>query len=167
MSMPRRHQLPKVGDEYNEWTVLEGSTYSKWHCRCSCGNNCWVVAGDVRSGRSKRCRDCGNSRPRLSARRTHLPHIPNQLYNRLRLRAHNAIARCTDLTHPRYDDWGGRGIKVGFATIEQFVEYLLTLPGHDNQKLFLDRENNDGHYEPGNLRFVTPSESKYNQRCRK
>lgn len=167
MPMPRKYQLPQVGAKYNEWTILEGSTYSEWHCMCSCRECYWIKANNVRSGKSKRCRDCGNSQPRPTARRTHLPHIPNELYNRLRLRASNAIARCTDESHPRYSDWGGRGIRVCFDSVEQFVEYLLTLPGHDDPKLFVDRENNDGNYEVGNLRFVTPSQSRYNQRVRK
>ena len=166
MVMPRKYPPPNVGKKHNEWTVLEGSTYGKWYCQCSCGNCCWVTAGDVRSGRSKRCRDCGNSQPKPTARRKHLPHVPNRLYNRLRLRAFNAMSRCNDSTHPRYEDWGGRGIKVVFVSIEQFVEHLLTLPGHDDPKLFLDRKDNDGNYEAGNLRFVTPSVSKINQRSR-
>ena len=44
-----------------------------------------------------------------------------------------------------------------------FMEYLLTLPGCDNEELVLDRIENDGHYEPGNLRFVTHKESAANR----
>lgn len=48
--------------------------------------------------------------------------------------------------------------------IRLFVEHLVTLPGYDNPELVIDRINNNGNYEPGNLRFATWSESNYNRR---
>jgi hypothetical protein len=45
-----------------------------------------------------------------------------------------------------------------------FVAYLMTLDGWDNDGLVIDRIDNDGHYEPGNLRFVTRSVSQRNKR---
>src|SRR5690349_13205551 len=137
MVMPRKYPPPQIGDEYNEWIVISTPSTGKLWCLCSCGEVCLTRGYDVTSGKSKRCRKCGDSQPKLSMRRTHLPHIPNRLYNRLRLRAFNAINRCANSNHPRYHDWGGRGIKVLFESVEQFVEYLITLPGHDDPKLFL------------------------------
>lgn len=166
MPAHRKNPIPSIGDVHNGWMVIDSPVKGKIPCECICGGYALVKEYDLLSGKSKRCRNCGNKQPKVSLRRTHLPHVCNDLYNRLRLRAFNAVARCTDESHPRYRDWGGRGIKVKFDNLQQFVEYLLTLPGHDNPKLFLDREDNDGHYEAGNLRFVTPSESKYNQRYR-
>lgn len=85
----------------------------------------------------------------------------------LMLKVGSAIRRCTDPKHKQYADYGGRGIKVyapWIASPCSFAEYLLTLSGHDDNSLYLDREDNDGNYEPGNLRFVTPSVSRNNQR---
>ncbi len=45
-----------------------------------------------------------------------------------------------------------------------FVEYLMTLEGWDDETLWLDRTNNEGNYEPGNLRWVTSSVSRINSR---
>lgn len=82
-------------------------------------------------------------------------------------RVRAAIARCTNKRHPDYAGCGGRGIKVYEPWLwnpRAFVQYLMTLPDHDDPYLLLDRIDNDGHYEPGNLKFSTPSESQYNRR---
>ena len=42
---------------------------------------------------------------------------------------------------------------------EAFAQYLMALPGCYDQTLVLDRIDNDGHYVPGNLRFVTNAEN--------
>jgi hypothetical protein len=82
----------------------------------------------------------------------------------------HAILRCLNPSDASYKDYGGRGIKVQTEWVNdraKFLAYLLTLPGHQNPKLFLDREDNNGHYEPGNLRFVTRVVSNQNQRRRR
>lgn len=104
-----------------------------------------------------------NRIPRSEAGRR-LNHVPGKLLKRLRHAAENAIDRCNNKNHSRYWGWGGRGIKVLFSDWVEFVEYLLTVPGHDNLSLVLDRIDNDKHYEPGNIRYVTRSESQINRR---
>lgn len=82
-------------------------------------------------------------------------------------RAKGAIARCHDQDHDRYGDWGGRGIRVCDEWVNDphaFAAYLETLPGAFDGDLILDRIDNDGHYEPGNLRFATYAVSNRNKR---
>ena len=89
--------------------------------------------------------------------------------NPLATKAYDAIRRCHNPKHPRYSDYGGRGIGVHpdwRNDAHQFVSYLETLPGSDNPKLVLDRIDNNRGYEFGNLRFITRSESQRNQRCK-
>lgn len=86
-----------------------------------------------------------------------------------RARVNAAINRCTNPGHSRYRDYGGRGICVCVEWLEdriKFAEYLMSLPGWDDESLVIDRINNDGNYVPGNLRFVSRSESNRNQRKR-
>lgn len=93
--------------------------------------------------------------------------LPRTLYVRLFFIVRNAIARCTNPDWPRYADYGGRGINVHRPWLEdktKFIDYLCTLPGHDDRDLVLDRTNNNKGYRPGNLRFVTRSESQFNRR---
>ena len=79
----------------------------------------------------------------------------------------NVMARCLNEEADKYEYYGGRGILIHDEWIKvryKFIEYLSTLPGVEDDSLVLDRADNDGHYEPGNLRFVTHSESCFNRR---
>lgn len=84
--------------------------------------------------------------------------------NKLKGAARNAYKRCTDQNHAYYDDYGKRGIEFHFPSVEACVLYLITLQGHDDLSLWIDRIDNNGHYEVGNLRFTTRSVSQKNRR---
>jgi hypothetical protein len=71
--------------------------------------------------------------------------------------------RCTNPKDPKYKDYGGRGIKFLFTSFEQFFAALGKRP----KGKVLDRIKNESNYEPGNVRWVTPSLSTRNQRVRK
>lgn len=75
----------------------------------------------------------------------------------------NAKRRCTKPSHPRYVDWGGRGIEFRFNSFEEFFTELGPRP----VGLTLDRRDNDGHYEKGNVRWATRGEQQRNKRPRK
>jgi hypothetical protein len=77
------------------------------------------------------------------------------------------IVRCTNPKSSVYPDYGGRGIKVHPAWLEnrvEFLRYLVGLDGWDVPELQLDRIDNSRGYEPGNLRFVTRSQNMSNKR---
>lgn len=71
-----------------------------------------------------------------------------------------AKRRCEKPSEPSYPRYGGRGIKFLFTSIEQFVNELGSRPDGKS----LDRINNNGHYEPGNVRWATRSEQNTNRR---
>jgi hypothetical protein len=77
--------------------------------------------------------------------------------------AKHAMRRCSDQKHRHYHLYGGRGIKFLFPDRDSLIKYLLTLHGYDNPELVLDRMDNSGHYEVGNLRFATKSQSQQNK----
>jgi hypothetical protein len=75
----------------------------------------------------------------------------------------NARRRCTVRQDKNWKSYGGRGIRFCFATFYEFFDELGPRP----EGLVLDRKNNDGHYERGNVRWVTKKESIQNSRhCR-
>jgi len=59
----------------------------------------------------------------------------------------------------------GRGIEVRFESRKSFVLWALaTYPNTNFKGLVFDRINNDGHYEPSNLRLTTQKENVRNGR---
>lgn len=74
----------------------------------------------------------------------------------------NAKKRCKLPNHPAYQWYGARGIscdKETFATYKAFWDayghlYEQALLDYPGEKLTIDRIDNDGNYEPGNIRFV-------------
>lgn len=75
-------------------------------------------------------------------------------------------ARCTNTSHIAYADYGGRGIEFRFASARAGAEWImenLGIPERDPNTQ-LDRINNDGHYEPGNLRWVSKQMNTANTR---
>lgn len=77
------------------------------------------------------------------------------------------LQRCRNPSAQSYRNYGQRGIECRF-TREQFIEYMLEELPHENYvDLQIDRVNNDGHYEPGNLRLATQIENLRNRRTNK
>ena len=75
----------------------------------------------------------------------------------------NAQQRCTNPNNTNYKNYGGRGIEFRFSSSEQFFAEL----GDKPKGMTLDRQNNEGHYEPGNVHWTTQSTQIVNQRGRK
>lgn len=76
------------------------------------------------------------------------------------------IARCYDKEHPRYADWGGRGITVCPQWINNFQQFRKDM-GYPKYRQQLDRRNNDEGYSPANCQWVEPLQQSFNQRLRK
>lgn len=74
-----------------------------------------------------------------------------------------AKRRCRETSHARYGDYGGRGIEFRFNSFQEFVDELGRRPSPAHS---LDRIDNDGHYEKGNVRWATRSEQSENRRNR-
>lgn len=151
-----------VGQEFGSRTVIKVGRIESF-CRCKCGKESRIRNSFLVRGRSTACRRCCGKRV-APARR--LLGTDSKLYHFLMAKVRNAIGRCTDKDHPLWKYYGGRGIRVYRPWVTdpvRFFKYLLTLPGHADRSLVIDRKNNNGHYEPGNLRFATRSESQRNK----
>lgn len=72
-----------------------------------------------------------------------------------------ARSRCLNKRHPNYRNYGQRGIKFLF---ENFNQFLIEIGKRPSKIYSLDRINNDGHYEIGNVRWATKSEQRRNMR---
>jgi hypothetical protein len=72
----------------------------------------------------------------------------------------DARKRCTNPNVKAYKGYGARGIRFLFTSFEQFFEHIGPRPAG----MSLDRIDNDGNYEPGNVRWATKAEQRANQR---
>ncbi len=71
--------------------------------------------------------------------------------------------RCYSKIERSYPSHGGRGIIVCDRWLHSFDNFLSDMGQRPKGKT-LDRINNDGNYEPGNVRWATASEQQRNRR---
>lgn len=67
--------------------------------------------------------------------------------------------RCTNPDYQGYRWYGGRGIKCKFSR-NKFVDYVVNELKVNPTGLQIHRINSNGHYERGNIEFLTPKEHK-------
>jgi hypothetical protein len=77
---------------------------------------------------------------------------------------HNMKQRCLSPGHPKYRLWGGRGITVCERWRNSFAAFLADMGDRPSPHHSIDRIDDDGHYEPGNVRWATASEQRRNRR---
>jgi hypothetical protein len=149
-------KLDLVGQTFGDLLAISfagmKSKHSHFLCHCTCGGEVTVSSSNLKTGHTQSC-GC----------------LPNKGNTRHGMRGSpelaayfNAKTRCTN---PNYEDWadyGGRGIKFLFISFEQFYAELGPRPKGKT----LDRyPNNNGHYEPGNVRWATWEEQAANRRA--
>jgi len=153
-------RLELVGQKFGRLRVLKFSYVNKgrqscWLCKCDCGNE-KVIIGSRLKGR--RVISCG-CYMRETTGRLNYKHgdSSTRLYNIWR----GMRNRCNN---EGYKNYGGRGIKV----CEEWKEYILfrdwALENGYQDRLSIDRLDNDGNYEPGNCRWADRKTQNGNQR---
>jgi hypothetical protein len=146
---------------------------------CACGER--LILGSDRLAANKNkpdycCPRCAHQRraekPRLRKTRTN----PGLHANTPEYMAWgNMKARCTNPSHPRWKDYGARGVTVcdewkGKGGFERFLESVgnrpepVVLPNGKKLKYSLERVRNDGNYEPGNVAWATSTKQSRNRR---
>lgn len=132
--------------------VIGKSRNYRWNCVCECGQKRVVFTKCLVSGETKSCgclsRDLPGSRTRHG--RTH------SLTHRSWV---SMIGRCAD---PKRKNYGAKGISVcdRWKTFENFLADMGERPSIGYT---LDRfPNKNGDYEPGNVRWATPSQQSRN-----
>jgi hypothetical protein len=82
----------------------------------------------------------------------------------------NMKLRIFDNTNKEYKNYGGRGITIfppWIHDFQLFYDYVSALPNFKKRGYSIDRIDNDGNYEPGNLRWATRHIQNTNNRKRK
>lgn len=76
---------------------------------------------------------------------------------------HMMKQRCLNKNYNQFADYGGRGITVCDRWL-QFENFLADMGARPDGKT-LDREDNNGNYEPGNCKWSTRKEQQSNRRA--
>ena len=152
-----KDMTPKlIGETYMKYPA-ENSTrkyrYRLYECQY-CGKEFEATTAHIKSGNTKSCgcQKGGN---------THgLSH--NQFYKTWK----SMMGRCYNLKNKHYQSYGGRGISVctDWQDLANFVSWAeeTYIEG-----MTMDRINNDGNYEPTNIRWADKTTQQLNQRIQK
>lgn len=128
---------------------------------CSCGNISSMSTSRMALGIIK---SCGCSLPYKRSN----PTKHNMSHTRLYKTIDKQRYRCENKNAKSYHNYGGRGVKFNFSSIQEALDYYLTLPNikeyEINKSLEIDRIDNNCHYEVGNVRVVTKKENCMNKR---
>ena len=147
---------------------IPGRGKAHWNCTCDCGNHCVVSGVNLRRGRTKSCGCLHRERAKvLHLTRDYTTSQRRGTHQQSRTRLHNIwskiIDRCTNENRPDYRRYGGRGIKMHKPWMESFVVFRDAVGQPPSSGHTLDRIDNDGHYEPGNVRWVTFTQQNRNR----
>lgn len=153
--MPRRD---RTGERFGRLVVQRKEKLpgwgTRWLCLCDCGREKLVLGSNLDKGNTKSC-GCLHD----EVRRTHQMSKSDiyAIWKSMRQRCNNSRAA-------GFENYGGRGIKVfpeWEIRFESFRDYIGPRPSKGHT---LDRINNDGNYEPGNVKWATWQEQHANKR---
>ncbi len=162
-----------TGQRRGKLVVIErgpanGKPYTRWRCRCDCGNETILVAYSLREEGTKSC-GCLHREGLSLQNLLHGATRGGKWDKNYRLWS-NIKTRCLNPNGPDYLDYGGRGITFHPLWVNDygaFRDYVLDNLGPCLPGMSLDRINNNGNYEPGNIRWATQSMQTRNSRPRR
>ena len=160
-----------AGQEFGRLTVADPETRKTDRraalCDCSCGTTSILVfISHLTSGA---VRSCGCIRREQVAERNHSnAKHDGATKHPLWSTWHGMIQRCENADACNYYWYGERGVKVcpEWHDPNIFIKYIEENLGPRSKGMTLDRIDNDGNYEPGNVKWSDPLEQAGNRRKR-
>jgi hypothetical protein len=161
----RNHRFQDLtGHVFGRLTVLQldGTSGKRtlWRCICVCSKEITARGDCLKSGNTRSCgclhRDYTASG---AARKSHGKAGTREYRIWLGMRA-----RCENQNNAEWKNYGGRGIKV-CERWQSFENFLADMGLRPSARHTLERRNNSGHYEPGNVVWATMKEQTRNTRA--
>ena len=153
------------------WTVVgepvKVGNKTSLPCKCACGITALVER--VHGGpKSKSCRGCATRRNRAAKKwsgtgQLRHGHASGGYTTRTWRTWQSMCRRCESSYMARFENYGGRGIRVCDRWVNSFEAFLEDM-GERPLRMSLDRIDVNGNYEPGNCRWATPSQQCRNKR---
>lgn len=133
-----------------------------WLFKCDCGNDRVAAAKLVASGNIKSC-GCFKAE-------TALANLPLPIHMQSASPEydvwHTMKQRCGNPNATGYDRYGAKGIKVCDRWLNSFENFFADMGPRPAKGYTIDRwPNNDGNYEPENVRWATRKENQRNRKC--
>jgi hypothetical protein len=152
------------GEQFGMLTAIKNNGKDKWGsclwlCKCSCGEIRVARISDLFRGDYRSC-GCARIERVSKLKLSHGFAVGGKRPPELAA-YYNSRQRCNNPKYVEYRYWGGRGIKFLFKDFEEFLQHLGPRPSQHHS---VDRINNEGNYEPGNVRWATPHEQCMNKR---
>lgn len=153
-----------IGKKFNKLIVIEfaflKNKRSFWKCVCECGNEKIICRNDLVSNHTKSCGCLRNKTNNYNFK--HGQAIAGRITKEYKAWV-NMKYRCYTETCKFYKSYGGRGIKVCNRWLDSFENFLNDVGYAPSFKHSIDRINNDGDYEPSNVRWATDKEQLNNR----
>lgn len=149
----------KVIERDTDHISPSGRKYVRWKCICDCGQITSVYTDALKRGQTQSCGCLGKER-RGKSSITH-----GETNTRLYSIWTAMKRRCFNSNCSEYKDYGGRGITIcdeWANDYTSFRDWALESGYQDN--LSIDRNNNNGNYEPNNCSWVTSVAQANNRR---
>lgn len=130
---------------------------ARWYCQCDCGSTTVSSGFTLRNGEAKSC-GCLTTE-QLVTRNTRHERCGTPEYSIWA----GMLQRCLNEKCQAYVWYGARGIKV-CDRWRSFDAFYADMGDRPSRRHSLERTNNEGDYEPGNVVWGTPEEQHNNKR---
>jgi hypothetical protein len=156
-----------IGKQFGKLIVLEfafvRNRHYYWKCKCECGIEKNIVIDSLLSGKTNSC-GCYRKENMMGVKNRNYKHGEGS--SRLYQVWMDMRIRCLNPNSIFYKRYGGRGIKICDEWENNFISFRkwAVVNGYDD-KLEIDRINNNGDYCPENCRWISHKENTKNREC--